>query len=138
MRGTDVAGALHPCLLRLLRARPRIPSTVLLVLAAAAPSPLYLRAASSMPPNRSEYQPLAQSVDEEEDVSEGLNPQPARGLRRAQRPISPSPFSTPIPTPFHTQRFLVSLRSSCCLPISASVSWSQAVPDSSDPILLIG
>ena len=87
MRGTDVAGALHPCLLRLLRARPRIPSTVLLVLAAAAPSPLYLRAASSMPPNRSEYQPLAQSVDEEEDVSEGLNPQPARGLRRAQRPV---------------------------------------------------
>ncbi len=42
---------------------------------------------SCMPPNRSEYQPLTQSVDEEEDVSEGLNPQPARGLRRAQRPV---------------------------------------------------
>ncbi|RDX55174.1 hypothetical protein OH76DRAFT_1429594 [Lentinus brumalis] len=40
-----------------------------------------------MPPNRSEYQPLTQSVDEEEDVSEGLNPQPTRGLRRAQRPV---------------------------------------------------
>ncbi len=42
---------------------------------------------SRMPPNRSEYQPLTQSVDEEEDVSEGLNPQPTRGLRRAQRPV---------------------------------------------------
>ena len=41
-----------------------------------------------MPPNRSEYQPLAQSVeDEEEDVSEGLAPQQTRGLRRAQRPV---------------------------------------------------
>lgn len=39
-------------------------------------------------PNRSEYQPLAQSVeDEETDVSEGILPQPARGLRRAQRPV---------------------------------------------------
>lgn len=41
-----------------------------------------------MPPNRSEYQPLAQAAeDEEEDVSEGLAPQRTRGLRRAQRPV---------------------------------------------------
>ena len=42
-----------------------------------------------MPPNRSEYQPLAQNADDEEaDVSESL-PQPvtARGLRRAHRPV---------------------------------------------------
>lgn len=40
-----------------------------------------------MSPNRSEYQPLAQSAeDEEADVSEGLAP-PTRGLRRAQRPV---------------------------------------------------
>ncbi|KAI1794178.1 phosphatidylinositol 3 and 4-kinase-domain-containing protein [Ganoderma leucocontextum] len=41
-----------------------------------------------MPPNRSEYQPLVQSAeDEEADVSESL-PQPAtRGLRRANRPV---------------------------------------------------
>ena len=43
-----------------------------------------------MPPNRSEYQPLAQNPDDEEaDVSESL-PQPAtstRGLRRAHRPV---------------------------------------------------
>ncbi|KAI0743598.1 phosphatidylinositol 3 and 4-kinase-domain-containing protein [Daedaleopsis nitida] len=40
-----------------------------------------------MPPNRSEYQPLAQSAeDEEADVSESLAPQ-ARGLRRAHRPV---------------------------------------------------
>ena len=41
-----------------------------------------------MPPNRSQYQPLAQTAeDEEEDVSEGLAPHRARGLRRAQRPV---------------------------------------------------
>ncbi|KAH9931138.1 phosphatidylinositol 3 and 4-kinase-domain-containing protein [Epithele typhae] len=40
-----------------------------------------------MPPNRSEYQPLTQSVDDDEvDVSEGLA-QPSRGLRRSQRPV---------------------------------------------------
>ncbi|KAH9895131.1 phosphatidylinositol 3 and 4-kinase-domain-containing protein [Cubamyces lactineus] len=41
-------------------------------------------------PDRSGYQPLAQSVDDEEtDVSEGLSslPQPTRGLRRAHRPV---------------------------------------------------
>ena len=39
-----------------------------------------------MPPNRAAYQPLAQSADEEADVSEGLS-QPTRGLRRAHRPV---------------------------------------------------
>ena len=40
-----------------------------------------------MPPSRSEYQPLAQSVDDEEaDVSESLA-RPTRGLRRPQRPV---------------------------------------------------
>ncbi|KAI0769778.1 phosphatidylinositol 3 and 4-kinase-domain-containing protein [Trametes elegans] len=41
-------------------------------------------------PDRSGYQPLAQSAEEEEetDVSEGLSqPQPTRGLRRAHRPV---------------------------------------------------
>ncbi|CAL1707082.1 unnamed protein product [Somion occarium] len=39
-------------------------------------------------PDRSEYQPLAQGVDEEEaDVGEGLSPvSPSRGLRRPNRP----------------------------------------------------
>lgn len=41
-------------------------------------------------PNRSEYQPLAQGIDEEEaDVVEGLSPHiasPRSGLRRAHRP----------------------------------------------------
>lgn len=39
-----------------------------------------------MPPSRSEYQPLAQSIDEEEDVAESLHTTSTRTLQRSHRP----------------------------------------------------
>ncbi|TFK54327.1 hypothetical protein OE88DRAFT_1732997 [Heliocybe sulcata] len=39
-----------------------------------------------MPPSRSEYQPLAQSIEEEEDVAESLHASSTRTLRRPSRP----------------------------------------------------